>query len=153
MLQFPYLEEPLTGPAPHSLPATSQYRYRPLIPVTIVGPRRRWHTDRAVVDTGSDDTVFPLDVLLLPGAIPLPDRGHRIRWAGQRHSIRYAQTRLILADDASTYSWPAIVAFSPAPLPYPLLGVASCLQYFDARFLGADHTVELEANWTYPGTK
>jgi hypothetical protein len=59
----------------------------------------------------------------------------------------------MLADDTSTYRWPTIVAFTPAPLRYSLLGMAGCLQYFDARFLGADRTLELDANWTYPGTK
>ena len=153
MLQFPYLEELLTGPAPYSLPASVNFRYRPLVPLTIAGPLRRRTVNRAVVDTGSDDTVFPLDTMLLIGAVALPDRGHRIVWGGKRYHLQFAQVRLVLADDTSTYSWPATVAFSPAPLRYPLLGVASCLQYFDARFLGADRTLELEANWTYPGAR
>ncbi len=38
-------------------------------------------------------------------------------------------------------------------MPYPILGNAGCLQYFDTRFLGADLTMELDANWKYPGTK
>lgn len=153
MLQFPYQDEPLFGTTPHSLPPTATYRYRPLTPIAIAGPLRRWQTTRAVLDTGSDDTIFPTAIMQLIGAVALPDRGSRIVWHGKRFSIQYAQVGLFLADESSTYSWQAIVAFTPAPLKYPLLGVAGCLQYFDARFLGADLTVELEANWTYPGTK
>ncbi len=67
--------------------------------------------------------------------------------------MRYADITLLLADDVSAYSWPATVAFTTAPLKHSLLGLAGCLEYFDARFFGADRIVEMEANWTYPGTK
>ncbi len=106
-----------------------------------------------MLDTGCDDTIFPTAIMQLIGAVALPDRGSRIVWHGKRFSIQHAQVHLFLADDVSTYSWPAIVTFTPAPLKYPLLGTAGCLQYFDARFLGADRAVELEANWTYTGAK
>jgi len=38
MLRFPYLEEPLLGPPPPSLPAASTGRWRPLVPLTVHGP-------------------------------------------------------------------------------------------------------------------
>lgn len=38
MLQFPYLDEPLSGPPPPSLPSGATVRYRPLIPITVIGP-------------------------------------------------------------------------------------------------------------------
>jgi hypothetical protein len=41
MLQFPFLEERLTGPAPHSLPSSARSRFRPMVPLTIGGPFRR----------------------------------------------------------------------------------------------------------------
>ena len=61
MLQFPYQSEPLIGPPPPSLPASALIRWRPLIPVTLIGPggKRRPFT-RALLDTGSDDTIFPM---------------------------------------------------------------------------------------------
>ena len=66
MLQFPYLEE-------HSLPVQLRTRSSPpqfpasdlLFRFTIAGPSRRWYVARSVLDTGSDDTIFPLDVMHL----------------------------------------------------------------------------------------
>jgi hypothetical protein len=60
---------------------------------------------------------------------------------------------LLLTDNLSSWRWPAVIGFSPAPLRYPLLGQRGCLQYIDARFLGADLMVELETNPSYPGAK
>jgi len=153
MLQFPYLDEPLHGPPPPSIPSSSVVRYRPLIPITIVGPIGQRKFSRALMDSGGDDTVFPLDVLAQIGVSPRPDSGHRIRWRGNLHPLRFADVELVLAGDAATYRWRAVVGFSPAPIAYPILGNAGCLQYFDARLFGADLLVELEANWKYPGTK
>ena len=50
------------------------------------------------------------------------------------------------------WQWPAVIGFSPAPIRYPILGQAGCLQFFDAKFFGADLAVELEVNRAYPGT-
>jgi hypothetical protein len=97
--------------------------------------------------------VFPLDVLNLIGATSRPDTGHRVRWRGNLHPLRFAEVELVLSDDTSTCRWRAVVAFSPVPFPYPILGNAGCLQFFDVRLLGADLIVELETNWKYPGTK
>jgi hypothetical protein len=153
MLQFPYLEELLVGRAPLTLPPGAISRWRPLIPVTIGGPAGYFVAGKALLDTGSDDTVFPVDLLPVLGVSPRPDKSHRIRWRGQSYAIEYADVSITLADDMSTYRWLALVTFSAAPLPYPILGNNGCLQYFDARFLGTDRTVELEPNWAYPGTK
>ncbi len=97
--------------------------------------------------------MFPFDVLRLIGTAPRPDTGHRIGWRGNPHPLRFADVELELADDASSYRWPAVIAFSPAPLPYPILGNAGCLNFFDVRLLGADLVVHLETNWKYPGSK
>ena len=153
MLQFPYLDEPLTGPPPPSLAPGAVVRYRPLIPVTVVGPAGQRRFSRAVVDSGGDDTVFPIGVLALIGVAPRPDSGHRIRWRGNLHPLRFADVDLVFADDAASCRWPSVIAFSPAPLPYPILGNAGCLEFFDVRLLGGDLVVELETNWKYPGVQ
>ena len=151
-LRFPYLDETLRGPAPPSLPAGSLVRWRPLVPVAIHGPRGRWLFTRAVLDTGSDDTIFPLSSIHWIGAALRPDSGHRIRWRGQLHPLRFADIELELDDGSGKCRWPAIVAFSPAPMTYPLLGLAGCLEFFDARFHSADRLAELETNRVYPGS-
>ncbi len=65
--------------------------------------------------------------------------------------MRFGDVELELSDDVSVWLWPAIVAFSAAPLPYPLLGHCGCLEFINAKFLDADRLVELETNRLYPG--
>jgi hypothetical protein len=154
MLRFLYQDEPLTGPAPPSLPAGAQVRWRPLVPVTVIGPGGQLRDfGRAVVDPAADDTVFPLDTAWRIGVRLRPDTGHRVRWRGQLHPLRFGDVELLLTDNASVWRWPAVVGFSPAPLRYPILGQAGCLHFMDTRFLGADRWVDLETNRSYPGTQ
>jgi hypothetical protein len=146
MLQFPYLAVRLKGSPPPSLPGDALIRWRPFVSVTLLGPTDRRTLTRALLDTGSDECIFPLHLLSAIGGTPLPSTKHFVTWRGNSMPIRHARISLMLTDDTSRYTWPATVAFSAAPIPYPLLGLAGCLQYFDARFLGADRNVELEAN-------
>ena len=153
MLRFPYQDEPLRGPPPPSLSLTAAVRWRPLVPVTLIGPTgKRRLFPRAVLDPGADDTVFPLAVLGLVDGILRPDSGHGLRWRGQGYSLRFADVDLELSDGLQVWRWSATVGFSQAPLRYPILGLAGCLQFFDARFLGESQRVELETNRSYPGT-
>ena len=67
-LRFPYLDEPLHGPPPPLLPSTTTLRWRPLVPVTVIGPNgQSFSFGRALVDPGADDTILPLDVVNLLG--------------------------------------------------------------------------------------
>jgi hypothetical protein len=153
MLRFPYLPEPLTGPPPPTLPSGSTVRWRPLLPVRIIGPTgRSRYFPRAILDSGADDTIFPLDIAALIGVALRPDTGQGIRWRGQLYRLRFGDVELELADESgSAYHWPATVGFSPAPIRYPILGNAGCLYFFDTLFRGDDRTVELEVNRSYPG--
>jgi hypothetical protein len=151
-LRFPYQDEMLTGPPPPSLPASAVVRWRPLIPVTIFAPGGLFRDfGRAVLDPASDDTVFPLSTAQLIGIHLRPDTGHRVRWRGQLHPLRFGDAELVITDNISVWRWPAVVGFSPAPIRYPILGQAGCLQFIDADFLGADRMAELEINRDYPG--
>jgi hypothetical protein len=153
MVRFSYQDEPLTGPEPPSLPPGTLVRWRPLVPVTIIGPGGLQRDfGRAILDDAADDTVFPLDTAGSLGVGLYPDTGHRARWRGQLHALRFGKVELVLTDFRSTRGWPAMVGFSPAPLRYPILGQTGCLQFMDPRFLGADLVAELETNRTYPGT-
>jgi hypothetical protein len=153
MLIFPYQDEPLTGPGPPSLPAGATVRWRPLVPVTVVGPTGLMRSfSRAVADPGADDTVFPLDTAQRIGARLLPETGHQVRWRGQAHPLRFGDVDLVLDDGSAVWRWRAVVGFSPAPLRYPILGNSGCLQFFEVRFRGAALVVEFEINPSYPGT-
>lgn len=153
MLNSPYLPEPLGGPPPPSLPPGATDRYRPLVPVNIVGPTGLLRPfGRALLDTGADDTVFPLDTAQRIGVILQPNSGQRVRWRGQLYPLQFGLVELVLADEFSVCRWRAVIAFSPTLIRYPLLGECWCLQFFNSRFLGAALVAELDPNATYPGT-
>ena len=151
ILRFPYVSEPLTGPAPPSLAPGSLFRYRPFAPVTLFGASGQWNFTQAVLDPGSDDIVFPMSTVHWIGTPLLPDSGRRVRWRGTLHPLRFAAIELELDDGTGFCRWPTVAAFSPAPLKYPLLGLAGCLEYFDSTFRGANQLVELTPNPRFPG--
>ena len=152
MLRFPYQDELLTGPPPPSMPVNANVRWRPLVPITIFGPGGLFRDfGRAVVDPAADDTVFPLDTAQRLGVQLRPDTGHRVRWRGQSHPLRFGDAELVLTDNIVVWRWSAVIGFSPAPLRYPILGQSGCLQFMDVNFWGADRMVEMEINRTYPG--
>src|SRR5262245_1779121 len=153
MMQFSYEDEPLTGPAPPSLPPGSTVRWRPLLPIRIIGPTGSQRTfSRAVLDPGADDTVFPSAVASVLGVNLRAPSGHGLRWRGQAYALRFGDLELELSDGIESCRWPAVIAFSPAPLHYPILGLSGCLQYFDATYMGEDRVVCLVANRSFPGT-
>ena len=126
---------------------------RPMLAVRLFGPTRRWRDfRRAIVDSGADDTIFPADAATLIVAILAPASGHSVQWRGTAYPLRFARIELELAADGLVYRWPAVAAFSSAPLPYPLLGNTAFLEYFDATFFGADHMLAIEPNASYPGS-
>jgi hypothetical protein len=151
MLEFPYLARRISHKLPPNLPDGEQFRFRPIVTATVIGTSDQRQTD-AVLDTGSDECLFPVSFLNLIGGKPRPTSGHMITWRGTRYSLVYADIVLGLDDLANKYQWQATVAFTAAPIKYALLGMTGCLEYFDARFRGADRVVELVANWKYPGT-
>lgn len=153
MLQFPYLPVPLVGPVPPSSSAGASCRFRPFVPITIRGPagQSRYYR-RALVDPGSDDTIFPLVIASRIGVKLRPDSGHRLRWTGQAYPLRFGDVQLELSDGTTVWRWPAIVAFCDAPIPYRLLGYAGCLEFMDVLFRGGDRIVELNVNSLFPGT-
>jgi hypothetical protein len=152
MLHFPYQDEPLTGPPPPSVPAGAIVRWRPLVPVDIIGPTGIvQHFGRAVLDPAADDTIFPLVTARWLRMSLHSDTGHRVRWRGQVHALRFGDVELRLDDGHSVWRWRTVVGFSPAAIRYPILGTAGCLEFMDARFRGADRIAELETNRSYPG--
>lgn len=155
MLVFPYQALAFRGLPPPTLPPTAKSRWRPLVPVRIIGPTGKSHSfSSALLDPGSDDTIFPSTVIPAIDAIVRFDPGHRIRWRGQIHSMQFSDVELELTDQSGiTCRWPAVISFSPAPIGYPLLGNAGCLEFFDANFRGAGKIVELKTNAIYPGTE
>ena len=80
MLSFPYRDEPLAGLAPPSLPPGSTVRWRPLVPVRVLGPGGRSRSfTRAVFDPCADDIVFALGLATVLGISTKTAESHRTR--------------------------------------------------------------------------
>lgn len=127
-------------------------RPRPLITVSIVGTSNTIAAE-GLLDTGSDDTVFPESTALRLGIDLRSAPIGQMRTATLRsYPVRYAQVRLRLTDGVEQREWPALVGFTPAPLNHPLLGFAGFFQFFTATFHGDREQIELTVNGLYPGT-
>jgi hypothetical protein len=149
-LRFPYQAVELSGPPPPSLPPDASARWRPLVPIRIAGPSGLMDFGGAVLDSGSDDTLFSLPVAEQIGVALLPQAGAHI-YRGRRYFIQYGQVQLELNDGSAFWSWSALVGFSEAKFRYPLLGQAGCLEFVDVTFKGKDRLVLLETNDSFSG--
>ena len=127
-------------------------RPRPLIDVSVVGPIAA-RARETLLDTGSDDTIFPEILAVLIGvdlrSAPTVSITNPLLGA---IPIRYADVKLRLTDGIEYREWPATVAFTPTRLQHPVLGFAGCLQFFTSTFYGDREEVELTVNRLYPGT-
>jgi hypothetical protein len=149
-LLFPYLQVPTPHPV-YCLGGVF-FRWRPIIPVTLVGPGGT-HLCHGRLDTCADDTVFPewmaqrlgLDLTAAPV-------GQGTGVAGGSISLRYAHIEIRVTDGQEYRTWSACVGFAPAPFRRVLLGQAGVLQYFTAAFHGDRQIAELTINSTDPGT-
>jgi hypothetical protein len=128
-------------------------RPRPLLDVSVIGPSDT-RVRRALLDSGADDTVFHESLAPALGVdlTNAPRSVANVATAGGAVPVYYAPVMLRLTDGLEMREWPAVVAFTPARLVYPMLGFAGCLQFFDANFRGAVEVVELTTNALYPGT-
>lgn len=135
-------------------------RPRPLIRVTVIGPADS-RLKMVLLDTGSDDTVFPeawatqlgIDLTNAPTGSGTGVGSAAAAGTGSPGiQLKYAQVTLRLTDYREYREWSAWVGFTAAPLIYPILGFAGFLRYFTATFHGDREEVELTVNSLYPGT-
>jgi hypothetical protein len=149
-LRFPYLQ--VARGRPIVSLSGKVHRPRPVIGVTILGPAGAAPYD-GLLDTGSDDVLFPEDVAALIGIdlINAP-QGTASAFGHGTISVRYAEATLRVADNQEQREWHAWVSFAPVVRRYALLGHAGFLQYFTATFHGDREEVELTVNGQYPGT-
>lgn len=127
-------------------------RPRPVIRVALVGPNQTRPT-QGLLDTGSDDTVFPATMAAAIGLdLTKAPLGEAAGVGGKPIPLRYAHVTLRLESGTERREWLAWVGFTSAPLHYSLLGFAGFLQFFTATFHGDREEVELAVNALYPGT-
>jgi hypothetical protein len=129
----------------------SQIRHRPILPIHLIGPSGS-QLLAASLDSGSDDTLFPLHVAARLG-IDLANavEGEARSVGGPAVRYAYAPALLRLADGSEACEWRAIVGFVAAPLRWAILGHAGFLQFFDVQLLGERREVLLAPNSSFTG--
>jgi len=149
-LRFPYQIIPIG----HSVvPLGGRWvRPRPLVAITVFGPTSN-RTRDAVLDTAADDTTFT-EILAAQIGLDLSSApvGTGSAVGMTTVPLRYSRVRLRLTDGHEQREWSAWVGFTPARIPYPMLGFAGCLQFFTSTFHGDREEVELTVNRMYSGT-
>jgi hypothetical protein len=140
MLRFPYRPD-LQSAVPN---------WRPFVSGFVEGAIGRIRF-KGLLDTGSIDTVFPSALAEKLGVqlVPYPTR---LVWRGQPYPMQRGVVNLELMGSGSGFQWHASVGFALAPIPYVLLGIRGCLEFFDATFCGKDLAVELTINRSFQGT-
>lgn len=128
-------------------------RPRSLVVVSVIGPAGTI-VETAHLDPGSDDCVFPIAVAEKVG-IDLGDAPVREAAGIAMNPVKlhYGRVSLRLANGGERCEWPAWVAFAETPMNRPLLGFASCLQFFTAAFYGDREELELTPNSLFPGVQ
>jgi hypothetical protein len=127
-------------------------RPRPIIGVTLIGLGGATTHAQGVIDTGSDDAVFP-EVTATKLGIDLAScpAGSMRTAGGIALQVRYASVTLRITDGIEQREWTATVGFAPLRGD-ALLGFAGFQQFFTVNLYGDDEVVTLEPNRLYPGT-
>jgi hypothetical protein len=108
-------------------------RYKPVIPLTVIGPSGRYNIE-ALVDSGSDDVVFPSYVAAHIGVDLSAALAGQAQGLGgnQPVGLLYAPVTLLLSDGTQTCRWRAVTAFTSTPMRFALFGIAGGLEHFRA---------------------
>ena len=127
--------------------------HRPEVAIEVIGPRRT-ETIQALVDTGSDETVFPVS-LARAIEVQLEGASAGLASAVSGHAIELLPGRidLLISDGRQTYRWPTMVAFldfEQSEDEVALLGYAGFLEFFRATFDSHERELELTPNERFP---
>jgi hypothetical protein len=141
------------SPTPIPSLGGSTIRYKPVIPMTIIGPRSQ-ETPFVLVDSGSDDIVFPMALARRIGVdlSQAPQRHSQGVGTSQPVPVLYGQVILALSDSVQTVRWRATVGFVSVVLRFSLFGIASGLQFFRTT-LDSVREVELVPDPSLPITQ
>ena len=149
-MRIPYVKVPTTQPIVSLRGA--DYRFRPDVEIAVVGPKQTLYR-KAILDSGSDDTIFPASWALLLGVdLANAPVGEADTASGDKFLYRYAEVGLqVTADGDELFTWRAIVGFSDARKTRGLLGHAGMMEFFDLAFFGERREVILTPNSAFPG--
>ncbi|MEK7499837.1 MAG: hypothetical protein AAB649_04495 [Patescibacteria group bacterium] len=129
--------------------------YQTKIPIVLVGPTGNLRFE-ALVDTGSDQTIFPrTDVKEITGIVIDKNLKSEVKGRLEHHneSLYFAHnTKLQISKDQEIYEFPAPIWFSDEENSPAILGHSGFLEYFTITFDGENHELTLEPNKNFPGT-
>jgi hypothetical protein len=130
------------------------FRSKPIIPFTIFGPTGQL-VDDVLVDSGSDDVVFPVWMAAALGVslIGAPQRHAGGVGAAQPVGLLFAPVILELTDQVEVHRWRATVAFAQTKMRFPLLGIAGGLEHFVTTFNFSTSKLVMIAQLTLPATQ
>lgn len=122
--------------------------YRPEIVIDVIGSRRT-ETIQALVDTGSDETVFPMSLARAIGVqLERDATGQASAVGGHAIELVPGSVTLEITQADVTYRWDAVVQFLDVDQPedeVALLGFAGFLEFFKATFDGDSRELQLTA--------
>ena len=131
--------------------------YRPEIPLHLIGESDELFLF-GLLDTGADGVVIGRGVAETIGAT----LDETVRWTLRGLNAALLEAVLGLIDievmdgqESATWRMPVAVVTFDDPLheDIVLLGQTGFLQFFDMRFLGSQHAVELVPNASFPGVE
>lgn len=127
--------------------------YRPEIVIDVIGSRDR-ASIQALVDTGSDETVFPMSLARAIGVeVDRESVGKASAVGGHEIDLLPGAVTLQVAQDGQVWRWRAVVEFLDVREPeneVALLGYAGFLEYFRATFDSENLELELDSNSRLP---
>jgi Aspartyl protease len=119
-----------------------------MIPIRVIGPAGDDDL-RALVDTGSDDTLLPDSLIGLLGVALRPgDQAVIVGIEGSTTVVRYGTVDLEIPGAGGGYRWSARVGFHASFRV--VLGHIGFLEYFTASFNGRTRQLTLTPNGTAP---
>jgi hypothetical protein len=140
MIRFPYKASTVRG----TRGGASETIYRPMIPIVVYGPDGNYEV-MAWVDTGSDDTLFPDNLIRRLGVVLNPNEHAVIAGIeGSMTVVRYGMVDLEIPEQGGGYRWSARVGFHAGPRI--VLGHCGFLEFFTASFNGRNRHLTLTPN-------
>jgi hypothetical protein len=127
--------------------------YRPVVQITIVGPSAQ--QDRLILlDSGSDDVVFPLGLAVALGVNLNPTVHHQARGVGAVQPVPLFPGPVILEfnDGTSSARWRTDVTFTSGAPRIPIFGSVGGLEYFRTTLDYVRQEITLEPQPTLPST-
>ncbi|MGO8750076.1 MAG: aspartyl protease family protein [Thermoguttaceae bacterium] len=126
---------------------------RPEVPIHLYGPAGTVEVV-ALVDTGADNSIFPLSIARDLGIETTEGKGPAATaFGGQQIALSFADVVLELSQAGVTIRWQGRLHFADFPGDTEkavILGHEGFLDYFTATFDGAECSLELEPNDSIP---